>query len=183
MSEHFEDILRFDADALAPLRARVCKKDLDVVLHTCGSPIAIDYILQVLKAGKIYPAKTALSWNLEAGNPKLEHILRNTPLRVFGTYPRHLLHACHSGCDHPYLEQATVDDAGGAKKTRTASGPTDDWHLQHHAWLEKNGYMNRVVIGPDCCPGAFDGQDLHGDRWNALQRFYNEELPKKPFVQ
>lgn len=84
--------------------------------------------------------------------------------------------------DHPYLEQATVDDANNAQKLRTASGPTDEWHLQHQAWLEKNGYMNRVVIGPDCCPGAFDGQDLHEDRWNALQRFYNEELPKKPFV-
>lgn len=167
MRDLFNEILHYDAEALAPLRAKVCRKPLDLVLHSCGSPIATDFIVQVLKDGRVYPANSALSWNLETGNPRLKDVLRTTDLRVFGTYPRHILHE-NVGFSEEVKEYLERDLAGGASHD-------NDWLQQHCAWLEKNGFKNRVIIGPDCCPGAFNDQNLGRDEWEKLKSNYKQK--------
>jgi len=99
----------------------------------------------------VYPSDTTLSWNFGEGNPSLEKVLKTTSLRVWGTYPRALL-----------------SKAEGAE----ASVALESFLLKHRAWLEAEGYLHRVVIGPDCCPGAFSGEEVPAGGWNAVHRAY-----------
>jgi len=173
-------VVPFDMQALAPLRQRGasvnCFDDavaagssaeeegaeewrgpgLDVVLHCCGTHIDYERILSVLGEGSVYPKSTAFSWNFEEGNPSLEHVLETTGLRVWGTYPRALL-------------RKVADDKSGTA--------LEDFMLQHRQWLQEAGHLHRVVVGPDCCPGAFIGEEVSATGWDAVHRAYKRWLP------
>jgi len=126
-------------------------QSLDMVLHACGPEIVYDRIVSALEDPSVYPKDTSLSWNLGEGNPSIEKVLKTTSLRVWGTYPRALL-----------------SKAEGAE----ASVALESFLLKHRAWLEGEGYLHRVVIGPDCCPGAFSGEEVPARGWNAVHRAY-----------
>merc|ERR1719343_691828 len=158
-------VVPMDMLALAPLRAGQDGEEgedagdqrarsLAVALHCCGSNINYERILSTI--GHVYPAETAFSWNFEGGNPSLEHVLENTSLRVWGTYPRGLL-------------RDAVDPASAAD--------LESFLLRHRQWLEKAGHLHRVVIGPDCCPGAFIGEEVPAIGWGVVQRAYQQWLP------
>jgi len=164
-----EWVLPFDAEALAPLRTteeacRVCLGEeegnapdvhlarLDTVLHACGANIAYERILAAFDGNAVYPKDTALSWNFEQGNPSVEYVLKTTSLRVWGTYSRFLLR-----------------EAADAE----ASDALQSYLLQHKAWLEEKGFANRVVVGPDCCPGAFVGEEVPVAGWDAVHHAYS----------
>jgi drug/metabolite transporter (DMT)-like permease len=173
-------VVPLDAAALAPLRRRCCARDsggqkagaagwdleeggagdrgapaLDVALHCCGTHIDYTRILAALGDCCVYPRNTALSWNFEEGNPTLEHVLETTGVRVWGTYPRALL-------------RKAADGESGAE--------LESFLLQHRQWLEAAGHLHRVVVGPDCCPGAFVGEEVPAAGWHAAHRAY-EWLP------
>jgi len=167
-----EWVLPLDAMALAPIRgAGVAAQDdqeifagdrarsLDMVLHCCGSGILYDRIVTALEDPSVYPNDTSLSWNLDEGNPSLEEVLKTTSLRVWGTYPRALL-----------------SKAEGAE----ASVALESFLLKHRAWLEGEGYLHRVVIGPDCCPGAFSGEEVPARGWNAVHSAYARWMGAAP---
>ena len=103
--------------ALAPLRAGQDGEEgggagdqrarsLAVALHCCGSNINYERILSTI--GHVYPAETAFSWNFEGGNPSLEHVLENTSLRVWGTYPRGLLRDATAACSALQLVSSVI---------------------------------------------------------------------------
>ena len=55
------------------------------------------------------------------------------------------------------------------------SGPAlKEWLKQHHDWLVATGFIHRVVVGPDCCPGAFCGEEHSQERWKQLQAAYDQ---------
>ena len=166
-----EWVVPMDMLALAPLRAGQDGEEgggagdqrarsLAVALHCCGSNINYERILSTI--GHVYPAETAFSWNFEGGNPSLEHVLENTSLRVWGTYPRGLL-------------RDAVDPASAAD--------LESFLLRHRQWLEEAGHLHRVVIGPDCCPGAFIGEEVPAIGWGVVQRAYQQWLPDAPAAQ
>merc|ERR1711948_8914 len=124
---------------------------LHMVLHCCGSHILNDRIVSILGSPDVYPRDTMLSWNFEEGNPSLEEVLQGTSLRVWGTYPRALL----SKAD-----------------TEEASVALESFLVKHRAALQEEGHLHRVVIGPDCCPGAFIGEEVPVTGWTAVQRAY-----------
>merc|ERR1711948_108398 len=130
-------------------------QNLDMVLHCCGPEIVYDRIVSALEDPSVYPRDTSLSWNFNEGNPSLEDVLRTTSLRVWGTYPRALL-----------------SNAEGAE----ASVALESFLLKHRAWLEAEGYLHRVVIGPDCCPGAFSGEEVP-TRGCSESRVHNDKRP------
>jgi len=166
-----EWVVPMDMLALAPLRAGQDGEEgggagdqrarsLAVALHCCGSNINYERILSTI--GHVYPAETAFSWNFEGGNPSLEHVLENTSLRVWGTYPRGLL-------------RDAVDPASAVD--------LESFLLRHRQWLEEAGHLHRVVIGPDCCPGAFIGEEVPAIGWGVVQRAYQQWLPDAPAAQ
>ena len=55
--------------------------------------------------------------------------------------------------------------------------------LRHRQWLEEAGHLHRVVIGPDCCPGAFIGEEVPAIGWGVVQRAYQQWLPDAPAAQ
>merc|ERR1712060_236854 len=159
-----EWVLPLDKVALTPLRIDhdlTCNDSsdlvearawhLDMVLHCCGTHILYDRIVSVLGSPDVYPKDTMLSWNFEEGNPSLEEVLEGTSLRVWGTYPRALL-----------------SKAG----TEKASVALESFLVTHRAALQEQGHLHRVVIGPDCCPGAFIGEEVPVTGWTAVQRAY-----------
>jgi hypothetical protein len=154
--------LLLDAQALAPLRAAEGPEPasrLDMVLHACGSSIAYERILAAFDTGVVYPKDTVFSWNFEEGNPSLEQVLATTSLRVWGTYPRALLRG--------------VGDA--------SSGEALEAYLLHHKeWLQEEGCTHRVVVGPDCCPGALIGEEVPTAGWDAVNRAYEQYLGSAP---
>jgi len=159
-------VLPLDKVALAPLRidTRPANNEdsiehsadegalaLDVVLHCCGTHILYDRIVSVLDSADVYPPDTMLSWNLEEGNPSLEEVLKGTSLRVWGTYPRSL------------LSKADTADASVA---------LESFLVRQRAALQREGHLHRVVMGPDCCPGAFLGEEVPATGWSAVERAY-----------
>merc|ERR1712203_371314 len=134
-------------------------QSLDMVLHACGPEIVYGRIVSALEDPSVYPSDTSLSWNLGEGNPSIEEVLKTTSLRVWGTYPRALL-----------------SKAEGAE----ASVALESFLLKHRAWLEGEGYLHRVVIGPDCCPGAFSGEEVPARGWNAVHSAYARWMGAAP---
>jgi len=138
------------------------------VLHACGSGIAYERIVRALHSHTIYPDGTAFSWNLEeGGNPNLEHVLRTTNFRIFGTFPRTVLHLNGAVPASKQVLQAksVCNDAEDASELEA-------FLTGHRKWLEDSGFLHRVVIGPDCAPGAFQGQETSAARWEGLHRAY-----------
>lgn len=172
-----EWVLPLDRLALAPVRAdargasrgdstedhlvEARALQLDVVLHCCGAHILYDRIVAVLGSAEVYPPDTMLSWNFEEGNPSLEEVLKGTSLRVWGTYPRSLL----SKAD-----------------TEEASDALESFLVRHRAALQEEGHLHRVVMGPDCCPGAFIGEEVPVTGWTAAERAYRRWAGPAPSV-
>jgi hypothetical protein len=151
LGELVEDwVVPLDAAALRSLRSGRARP-LDMVLHACGKNIDFERIVALLGGSSVYPGGTALSWNFEEGNPSLKRVLGATDLRVWGTYPRRL------------LTEASDDGAAGALQTAL---------VEQQAWLEDEGYLDRVTIGPDCCPGAFAGEEVPAEGWRAVRQAY-----------
>merc|ERR1711974_270366 len=53
-----------------------------------------------------------------------------------------------------------------------SSATLQSYLLQHKAWLDEKGFANRVVVGPDCCPGAFVGEEISVAGWDAVDHTY-----------
>merc|ERR1712048_291493 len=163
-------VLPLDAEVLSEVRGNKLPSvhKLDFVLHACGSGIDYERIVRALHGNTIYPDGTAFSWNLEeGGNPNLEHVLRTTNFRVFGTFPRTVLH----------LNGAVPTSKQALQAKSVCNGAEDASELEafltgHRKWLEDSGFLHRVVIGPDCAPGAFQGQETSVARWEGLHRAY-----------
>jgi hypothetical protein len=162
--------LPLDAEVLSEVRRNKMPSahKLDFVLHACGSGIAYERIVRALHSNDIYPDGTAFSWNLEEGdNPNLEHVLRTTNFRVFGTFPRTVLHlnGAVPASKEVLQAQAACNDADDANELKA-------FLTGHRKWLEESEFLHRVVIGPDCAPGAFHGQETSAARWTGLHRAY-----------
>lgn len=163
-------VLPLDAEVLSEVRRSKIPSahKLDFVLHACGSGIAYERIVRALHSHTIYPDGTAFSWNLEeGGNPNLEHVLRTTNFRIFGTFPRAVLHVNGAVPSSKQVLQAksVCNDAEDATELEA-------FLTGHRKWLEDSGFLHRVVIGPDCAPGAFQGQETSAARWEGLHRAY-----------
>lgn len=164
-------ILPLDAEVLSELRRNEMPSGhkLDFVLHACGAGIAYERIVRALQSNDVYPAHAAFSWNLEeGGNPNVEHVLRTTNFRIFGTFSRTMLHVDGAVPSPKHQLQASAV----CNNEEEDANQLEAFLTGHRKWLEDSGFLHRVVIGPDCCPGAFQGQEMSDARWEGLQRAY-----------